>query len=119
MSEDVQYVTLEEVENSTASDPMSASQVDQATWPELVPLVRPLPAPAPFPVEALGPVLGNAASAISDIVQCPSIWQNPCRSSRPPPPTDRRVGEAGSATVLRHGPCGINLPISALNSLGA
>jgi hypothetical protein len=65
-------MTLEEAENSIASSPMSAGSVDQADWPEPMPLIRPMAAPAPFPVEALGPLLGNAASAISDIVQCPT-----------------------------------------------
>jgi hypothetical protein len=40
-------------------------------WPDPMPLVRPLGDPSPFPVEALGPVLENAAKGINDIVQCP------------------------------------------------
>lgn len=44
---------------------------DDASWPEPMPLVRPLGKPAPFPVDVLGPVLENAALGINDIVQCP------------------------------------------------
>ena len=33
--------------------------------------MRPLPPPEPFPIDALGPGLGDAARAIADIVQAP------------------------------------------------
>ena len=36
------------------------------------PLYRPLAEPAPYPVAALGPILGKAALAIEAIVQCPT-----------------------------------------------
>jgi hypothetical protein len=36
------------------------------------PLMRPTPSPAPYPMEALGPVLGPAAAAIHRIVRSPS-----------------------------------------------
>ena len=35
------------------------------------PLVRPTPPPAPYPIEALGPILAPAARAIAEIVQVP------------------------------------------------
>lgn len=40
-------------------------------WPEPMPLIRPLAKPEPYPVAALGVMLGNAAQGIADIVQCP------------------------------------------------
>jgi Protein of unknown function (DUF3987) len=42
---------------------------DEAAGPQ--PLMRPLPPPEPFPLEALGPELANAAQAICDVVQSP------------------------------------------------
>ena len=42
---------------------------DEATGPQ--PLMRPLPPPEPFPLEALGPELASAARAIRDVVQSP------------------------------------------------
>ena len=38
---------------------------------EPTPLVRPVPSAAPYPVDALGPVLAPAARAIAEIVQVP------------------------------------------------
>jgi Protein of unknown function (DUF3987) len=35
------------------------------------PLVRPIPPPAPYPIDALGPILAPAARAIAEIVQAP------------------------------------------------
>jgi hypothetical protein len=35
------------------------------------PLVREIPAPEPYPVEALGPILGDAAQAMADVIQSP------------------------------------------------
>lgn len=35
------------------------------------PLYRELPPPSPFPIDALGPVLGKATRAIEKIIQCP------------------------------------------------
>ena len=42
---------------------------DEAAGPQ--PLMRPLPPPEPFPLEALGPELASAAQAICDVVQSP------------------------------------------------
>jgi hypothetical protein len=42
---------------------------DEAAGPQ--PLMRPLPPPEPFPLDALGPELASAAQAISNIVQSP------------------------------------------------
>src|SRR5262249_54915803 len=42
---------------------------DQDAEPQ--PLMRPLPPPEPFPLEALGPELASAARAICDVVQSP------------------------------------------------
>jgi hypothetical protein len=44
-------------------------QPDERDQPQ--PLMRPLPPPEPFPIEALGPGLGDAARGIADIVQAP------------------------------------------------
>src|SRR5262249_59990906 len=44
---------------------------DEAAGPQ--PLMRPLPPPEPFPLEALGPELASAAQAICDIVQSPIV----------------------------------------------
>lgn len=46
--------------------------VDESAWPALDPLRdAATPAPAPFPFEALGPILGKAARAIAEDVQAP------------------------------------------------
>ncbi|PZF75259.1 DUF3987 domain-containing protein [Aestuariivirga litoralis] len=71
MSEELQYVTLEEIEADIVHLQENAACSTPPSWPEPIPLIRPVPAPLAFPVEALGPVLGNAALGISDIVQCP------------------------------------------------
>ena len=42
---------------------------DESAGPQ--PLMRPLPPPEPFPLEALGPELASAAQAICDVVQSP------------------------------------------------
>src|SRR5215831_8039284 len=42
---------------------------DESAGPQ--PLMRPLPPPEPFPLEALGPELASAAQAIRDFVQSP------------------------------------------------
>jgi hypothetical protein len=47
------------------------SPKDDKAWPEPMPLIRPLGDPAEFPVDALGPVLENAANGIQEVVQCP------------------------------------------------
>jgi hypothetical protein len=44
---------------------------DEAAGPQ--PLMRPLPPPEPFPLEALGPELASAAQAICDSVQSPIV----------------------------------------------
>lgn len=54
------------------SERLRNTDLDGVSWPEPMPLVRPLPEPEPFPVEALGTVLENAARGITEIVQCPS-----------------------------------------------
>jgi hypothetical protein len=71
MIEDVRYETLEDAERRVPSEPTSVDDIGLETWPEPVPLIRLMAAPVPFPVEALGSLLCNAASGISDIVQCP------------------------------------------------
>ena len=47
------------------------SAIRKASQSEPVPLMRELPPAAPYPVEALGPILGPAAQAIAEIVQVP------------------------------------------------
>jgi hypothetical protein len=42
------------------------------TRPERLPLFPPLPPAAPYPLDALGPILGEAASAIARKVQAPA-----------------------------------------------
>ncbi|MBF0819946.1 DUF3987 domain-containing protein, partial [Streptococcus acidominimus] len=42
------------------------------TKPERLPLFPPLPPAAPYPLDALGPILGEAASAIARKVQAPA-----------------------------------------------
>ncbi len=56
---------------STFGEYIEGSGPDGVSWPEPMPLVRPLPASEPFPVEALGTVLENAARGITEVVQCP------------------------------------------------
>lgn len=53
------------------SEAFGTTAPDETSWPEPMPLVRPLPPPESFPVEALGTVLQNAAMGIEEIVQCP------------------------------------------------
>ena len=45
---------------------------------EPTPLVRPVAPPAPYPVDALGPVLGPAAHGIAEIVQVPNALAAGC-----------------------------------------
>jgi len=52
-------------------DRIIESAIRKAAQTEPVPLVNPIPPAEPYPVEALGPVLGPAAQAISDLVQVP------------------------------------------------
>ncbi len=54
------------------------------------PLRRQLPPAAPFPIDTLGPLLGSAASAIVDIIQCP------------PAMAGQSVLEAASLAVQAH-----------------
>ncbi len=42
------------------------------------PLLRPIPPPDPFPVDALGAILGPAARAIAEVVQCPAALAAGC-----------------------------------------
>jgi hypothetical protein len=49
-------------------------QRNEALWagaPDPTPLVRPVPPAAPYPVDALGPILAPAARAVAEIVQVP------------------------------------------------
>ncbi len=71
MSNDTNYIDLEEAERREALN--LANQLVELTedWPEPMPLIRPMGIPQPFPTDALGSVLGNAALGIADIVQCP------------------------------------------------
>jgi len=43
----------------------------EMTWPEPEPLRRPLKPGEPFPVEALGPILGEAAAALHEVIKAP------------------------------------------------
>lgn len=52
-------------------DRIVESAVAKARQTEPVPLVNPIPPAEPYPVEALGPILGPAAQAIAEIVQVP------------------------------------------------
>ena len=55
-------------------DNQNGSDVDPAVetvWADPMPLSRPLAKPEPYPIDALGVVLGNAAQGIADIVLCP------------------------------------------------
>ncbi len=71
MNGGVSFIDLEEAERR-AMDPAGDEPTGlEEIWPEPVPLVRPLAAPLPFPVEALGTILGEAARGMADIVQCP------------------------------------------------
>ena len=46
--------------------------------PDPTPLIRPLPPPAPYPLDALGPILGPAARAIVEVVQVPDALAAGC-----------------------------------------
>jgi hypothetical protein len=48
-----------------------ASQMSQVSQSQPVPLVRPVAAAAPYPIDALGPILGPAARAVMEHVQVP------------------------------------------------
>ncbi|MCB2050526.1 MAG: DUF3987 domain-containing protein [Novosphingobium sp.] len=55
-------------------DDAIAASIGNATKPQTEsprPLYRELPPAEPFPVDALGPVLGKAAKAIESVIQCP------------------------------------------------
>jgi hypothetical protein len=57
-----------------ATNPNFSDRLDQAdeiTGEGPRPLFRELPPPTPFPVDALGPVLGTAARAVEGVIQCP------------------------------------------------
>ena len=49
----------------------SVSQLLQCRKSHPVPLVRPVPPAAPYPIDALGPILGPDARAIMENVQVP------------------------------------------------
>lgn len=69
----IKYKELEEVERQEPQQPagLHDNEEQEDDWPEPVPLVRSLGVPEAFPVDALGPVLENAALGIAEIVQCP------------------------------------------------
>lgn len=71
MNKEIEYLELEEAERLAVTDSAQWVKENADDWPEPLPLVRPLESPQPFPVEALGQVLGGAAMGIADIVQCP------------------------------------------------
>jgi len=59
-------MTAPEVTAADLREPLAASD-----WPEPQPLRRELPAPDPFPIDALGPLLSPTAREILASVQCP------------------------------------------------
>jgi len=61
-----------------AGDDAGVAGVAGVAVAEPTPLVRPLPPPAPYPMDALGPVLGPAARAIAEIVQVPDALAGGC-----------------------------------------
>lgn len=71
MSTEIEYLDLDEFERSANPDQTIYLIEDADDWPEPLPLIRPIGSPQPFPVDALGSVLGGAAAGIADIVQCP------------------------------------------------
>ena len=67
MTENSNIFDLTSVEDSFAS----ITEEVYTGLPEApIPIVSPLPEPSKFPIAALGEILGNAAEAIIDIVQC-------------------------------------------------
>ena len=55
----------------TLPDPRTEEEQRASEWPELEPLTPPEGTPDPFPVDALGDVLGNAAKAINETIMAP------------------------------------------------
>ena len=53
---------------ATTDDPNSGNSTD---WPELLPLRREMPPSEPYPIDALGDVLGAAARALMEVIQAP------------------------------------------------
>lgn len=71
MSDEIDYIELEEAERQEALNLANQMVEPAEDWPDPMPLIRPMGTPQPFPMDALGSVLGNAAAGIADIVQCP------------------------------------------------
>jgi hypothetical protein len=55
-------------QGATTDDPNSG---DSTGWPELLPLRRDMPPSEPYPMDALGDVLGDAARALMEVIQAP------------------------------------------------
>lgn len=66
----ITLVTLEDAERADRAR-HADTRGQEGAWPDPLPLVRPLPPPEPYPVDALGPLLANSAAGIADIVQTP------------------------------------------------
>ena len=58
--------------DATAADVLALAKVEpESDWPEALPLRRDTPPPKPFPLNALGPLLCDAANCMAEILQCP------------------------------------------------
>ena len=64
------YVGAVRVNGWSRAREQDANEKDVVCSPE--PLHRDLPAPAPFPLDALGEVLGGAAQAMADVIKAPA-----------------------------------------------
>ncbi|MGB6450167.1 MAG: YfjI family protein [Steroidobacteraceae bacterium] len=65
-------------ERSSRSSGSSREGMSGVSAPEPTPLLRPLPPATPYPVDALGPVLGPAVRAMVEIVQVPEALAAGC-----------------------------------------
>ena len=54
-----------------AFESLYGDESDEAGWQEKQPLCRSLPEPDPYPVDALGDILGGAVEAMSEVIQAP------------------------------------------------
>ena len=72
MTQDPNSIDLDEAERlEFLKQPRFIDDASTDDWAEPMPLVRSAGQPEPFPTDALGTVLENAALGIADIVQCP------------------------------------------------
>ena len=65
--EDVETLPMLEPEHLSTDE----NGNDPGGWPEPQPLLRETPPPEPYPVEALGDVVGGVARKAQEIIQCP------------------------------------------------